>query len=456
MNSVLCLSPVDGRYNDKSNNLRPFLSEYGLIYYRTLVEIKWLKHLANTPEIIEVPSLSPKALNFLDEIISNFSEADALAVKEIEKTTNHDVKAVEYFIKNKISNNAELLRVNEFIHFACTSEDITNLSYALMLKNALEKVILPSIQDVKSFIQKLAGDFANQPMLSRTHGQAASPTTLGKELINVSYRLSRQIKQLLNVEYLGKINGAVGNFNAHIAAYPNLDWQQLAKSFVSSLGLNYNPLTTQIEPHDYIAECFDCLCRINTICIDFSRDIWGYVSLNYFKQKTNAGEVGSSTMPHKVNPIEFENAEGNLGLANALMNHLSGKLPVSRWQRDLADSTVLRNIGVGLAYSLIAYQSMLKGMKKLELNPEPILEDLKNNVEVLGEAVQTVMRRYGIEKPYEKLKELTQGKRISLHDLSVFIDNLALPYEIKENLKAMTPENYLGIAKHLCSEYNTN
>ena len=452
MNSVLCLSPVDGRYADKVNELRPILSEYGLIYYRTLVEIKWLKHLANEASINEVPKLSPEAIKYLDNIVDSFNEHDALAVKEIEKKTNHDVKAVEYFIKNKIAGNAELQRINEFIHFACTSEDINNLAYALMLKNALNNIILPELNNLHSFILKLVDDFADQPMLSRTHGQPASPTTLGKELANVSYRLVRQIKQLKKIEYLGKFNGAVGNFNAHVAAYPNLDWSKIATRFVESLDLNYNPLTTQIEPHDYIAECFDCLSRINTICIDFNRDIWGYISLGYFKQKTVSGEIGSSTMPHKVNPIDFENAEGNLGLANALMQHLSAKLPISRWQRDLTDSTVLRNIGVGLAYSLIAYQAMLKGMKKLELNREPILEDLKNNVEVLAEAVQTVMRRYGIEKPYEKLKDLTRGKRISLHDLSDFIDELALPYEVKEALKTLSPANYIGIAERLCQE----
>jgi adenylosuccinate lyase len=452
MDPIVCLSPVDGRYADKVDALRPYLSEYGLIYYRTLIEIEWLKHLANEPAIIEVPRLSAEAVRCLDDIIHHFSEEDALEVKEIEKTTNHDVKAVEYFIKNKIAENSELLRINEFIHFACTSEDINNLSYALMLKNSIEKVILPEISHVMGFISKLAKGFADQPMLSRTHGQPASPTTLGKELANVAYRLSRQLKQLTDLEYLGKINGAVGNFNAHIAAYPTVDWSKVAKSFVCSLGLSYNPLTTQIEPHDYIAECFGCLCRINTICIDFNRDMWGYISLHYFKQKTIVGEIGSSTMPHKVNPIDFENAEGNLGLANALMNHLSAKLPISRWQRDLTDSTVLRNIGVGLAYSLTAYQAMLKGMKKLELNREPILDDLKKNVEVLAEAVQTVMRRYGIEKPYEKLKDLTRGKRISLHDLSEFIDGLELPFEVKERLKAMTPANYIGIAEHLCQE----
>ena len=453
MDSALCLSPVDGRYADQASCLRPFLSEYGLIYYRILVEVKWLRHLANNPEITEVPSLSHEALSVLDSIIDTFCEKDALQVKEIEKTTNHDVKAVEYFIKNKTSMNDELANISEFIHFACTSEDINNLSYALMLKNAVEKVIFPKIKNVERFILKLASDFAGQPMLSRTHGQPASPTTLGKEFINIAYRMSRQIKQLSKIEYLGKINGAVGNFNAHIAAYPTINWQDLAKSFVSSLGLSYNPLTTQIEPHDYIAECFDCLCRINTICIDFNRDIWGYTSLNYFKQKTIASEIGSSTMPHKVNPIDFENAEGNLGLANALMNHLSAKLPISRWQRDLTDSTVLRNIGVGLAYGLIAYQAMIRGMKKLEINREPILLDLMNNVEVLGEAVQTVMRRYGIDKPYEKLKELTRGKRISLHDLSVFIDGLALPCQVKKDLKSMTPANYVGIAEKLCQKY---
>ncbi len=452
MDPIVCLSPVDGRYADKVDALRPYLSEYGLIYYRTLIEIKWLKHLANEPAITEVPRLSGEAVRCLDDIIHHFSEEDALKVKEIEKTTNHDVKAVEYFIKNKIAENSELLRISEFIHFACTSEDINNLSYALMLKNSIEKVILPEISHVMGFISKLAKDFADQPMLSRTHGQPASPTTLGKELANVAYRLSRQLKQLTHLEYLGKINGAVGNFNAHIAAYPTVDWPKVAKSFVHSLGLSYNPLTTQIEPHDYIAECFDCLCRTNTICIDFNRDMWGYISLHYFKQKTIVGEIGSSTMPHKVNPIDFENAEGNLGLANALMNHLSAKLPISRWQRDLTDSTVLRNIGVGLAYSLTAYQAMLKGMKKLELNREPILDDLKNNVEVLGEAVQTVMRRYGIERPYEKLKDLTRGKRITLHDLSEFIDGLELPSEVKERLKAMTPANYIGIAERLCQE----
>ena len=453
MNSILCLSPVDGRYASKADSLRPFLSEYGLIYYRTLVEIKWLKHLAKTSNISEIPSLSSEAIDTLDSIINDFCEEDANTVKEIEKTTNHDVKAVEYFIKNKISHNAELANISEFIHFACTSEDINNLSYALMLKNSIEEIIFPKINELKCYIQDFAEKFAEQPMLSRTHGQPASPTTVGKEFANVSYRLSRQLKQLSGISYLGKINGAVGNFNAHIAAYPSINWEEISKSFVASLGLQYNPLTTQIEPHDYIAECFDCISRINTICIDYNRDVWGYISLNYFKQKTIAGEIGSSTMPHKVNPIDFENSEGNLGLANALLNHLSNKLPISRWQRDLTDSTVLRNIGVGLSYSLIGYQAIIKGMQKLELNQETILEDLSNNVEILGEAVQTVMRRYGIERPYEKLKELTRGKRISLNDLYLFIESLSLPDKVKEDLKMMTPANYTGIADLLCRKY---
>ena len=452
MNSVLCLSPVDGRYESKANELRPFLSEYGLIYYRVFVEIKWLIHLANTPQINEIPKLSHSALSHLEQILKSFDETDALRVKEIEKTTNHDVKAVEYFIKQKISDHPELELMSEFIHFACTSEDINNLSYALMLKNALNNVITPEIKLLEHAIDKLAADYADQPILSRTHGQPASPSTLGKEMANVSYRLKRQLKQLTQLEYLGKINGAVGNFNAHIAAYPQLDWVSIAKNFVESLDLDYNPLTTQIEPHDYIAECFDCLARINTICIDFNRDIWGYIALNYFKQKTIAGEIGSSTMPHKVNPIDFENAEGNLGLANAMMNHLAAKLPISRWQRDLTDSTVLRSIGSTLAYSLIAYKATLKGINKLELNRAPILQDLKENIEVLGEAVQTVMRRYGIEKPYEKLKELTRGKRITLQELSEFIDKLDLDEQVKRELKALTPANYIGIAEKLTLE----
>ncbi|WP_119343774.1 adenylosuccinate lyase [Facilibium subflavum] len=449
MQSIFCLSPVDGRYANKADPLRHLLSEYGLIHFRVNVEIKWLQHLANLPEINEVAALSNKAKQILDDIILRFNDKDALRIKEIEKTTNHDMKAVEYFIKEKISNHEELSRLSEFIHFACTSEDINNLAYGLMLKKSINEVIEPELCIIYQALKKLAHDFQDQPMLSRTHGQPASPTTLGKEIANFAYRLKRQLKQLDNLEYLGKINGAVGNFNAHVIAYPEIDWPQVAQSFVEALGLTYNPLTTQIEPHDYIAECFDCICRINTILIDFNRDIWGYIALNYFKQKTIAEEIGSSTMPHKVNPIDFENAEGNLGVANSLLNHLSGKLPISRWQRDLTDSTALRNMGTGIAHSLIAYQSMLKGIGKLELNRQPILADLKDNIEVLGEAVQTVMRRYGIEKPYEKLKTLTRGKRITLQDLSDFIDQLALPKEVKATLKSLTPANYIGVAEKL-------
>lgn len=453
MNPLLSLSPVDGRYADQLKPLRPFFSEYALIYHRLLIEIKWFRHLSNIDEIKEVPQFSQESLKILNSILDNFDEKDAVRIKEIEKKIQHDVKAIELFIKDRISRESkELKNISEFIHFACTSEDINNLSYALMLKNSVKKVLLPKIEMLKNTIEKLAKKFSSQPMLSRTHGQIASPTTLGKEFVNISYRLSRQIKQLSKICYLGKMNGAVGNFNAHFAAYPNLDWQRIVKSFISRLGLHYNPLTTQIEPHDYLAEFFHCLSRINTICIDFNRDIWGYISLNYFKQKTSQEEVGSSTMPHKINPIHFENAEGNLGVANALMSHLSAKLPISRFQRDLTDSTALRNIGVCLAHSIIAYQSMLEGFKKLELNRSRILEDLKINFVVLSEAIQTVMRRYGIERPYEELKNLTNGKDMSQESLLKFIENLPLPHAAKESLKLMTPENYTGIAEKLCQE----
>ena len=450
MQEVFALSPVDGRYANKANSLRKTLSEYGLIYYRVLVEIKWIQHLADQEGITEVPPFSAKANKVLEDILTNFSEADALHVKEIERTTNHDVKAVEYFIKEKISQCEELNAINEFIHFACTSEDINNLSYALMLKDARDDVLIPALQEVTQALQNLAHEHYDAPLLSRTHGQAASPTTIGKEFANVVARLQRQLKQLSNIEILGKINGAVGNYNAHVCAYPELDWVSIADDFVSrKLGLEFNPYTTQIEPHDYIAEFFHNLCRINTIMIDFDRDIWGYISLGYFKQKTIAGEIGSSTMPHKVNPIDFENSEGNLGLANAIMDHLANKLPISRWQRDLTDSTVLRNVGMGIAYSMIAYQATLKGISKLEINVTPMLADLAGNVEVLGEAVQTVMRRYGIEKPYEKLKELTRGKRVSLEEMRVFIGKLEIPESAKAELLKLTPASYIGLAKSL-------
>jgi adenylosuccinate lyase len=413
---------------------------------RVIVEVRWLQALAKHPQIIEVPALSNEASALLDQLAENFSEADAQAIKDIEKTTNHDVKAVEYFIKNKMSGNAELAAISEFVHFACTSEDINNLSHALMLREALEEGITPELKNVIKAIQDLAIEHAEQSMLSRTHGQTASPTTVGKEMANVAARLSRQLKQIENVEFLGKINGAVGNYNAHLSAYPDVDWQAHAEAFVTSLGLTWNPYTTQIEPHDYIAELYDAICRFNTILIDFDRDVWGYISMGFFKQKTIAGEIGSSTMPHKVNPIDFENSEGNLGIANAIMGHLSAKLPISRWQRDLTDSTVLRNLGVGLAHSLIAYQATLKGISKLEINAARLEADLNNAWEVLAEPIQTVMRRYGIESPYEKLKELTRGRTIDQATIEAFVDTLEMPEQAKAELKALTPSTYIGNA----------
>lgn len=446
LTSLNAISPIDGRYGSKTNALRRSVSEYGLLRMRVIVEVRWLQALAAHPEILEVPALSAEANAILDDLAANFSEADAQAIKDIEKTTNHDVKAVEYFIKGKIADNAELASVSEFVHFACTSEDINNLSHALMLNEALEEAILPEMKAVLSAIEDLAIEHAEQSILSRTHGQTASPSTVGKEMANVAARLARQIKQIEAVEFLGKINGAVGNYNAHLSAYPQVDWQAHAEKFVTSLGLTFNPYTTQIEPHDYIAELYDAICRFNTILIDFDRDVWGYISLGYFKQKTIAGEIGSSTMPHKVNPIDFENSEGNLGIANAIMNHLSAKLPISRWQRDLTDSTVLRNLGVGLAHSLIAYQASLKGISKLEINAARLNEDLNNSWEVLAEPIQTVMRRYGIEAPYEKLKELTRGRAINQQIMQEFVDKLELPEQAKEELKALTPSNYIGNA----------
>lgn len=446
LSSLTAISPIDGRYGDKTRDLRAIFSEYGLIRHRVLVEIRWLRMLADHPAITEVPTLSPPAVQQLESIVDNFSIEDARRVKNIERTTNHDVKAVEYFLKEKIADNAELEAVSEFIHFACTSEDINNLAYALMLREARAQIILPLLDNTIQAITHLAHRHADQPMLSRTHGQPASPTTLGKEMANTAYRLQRQREQLAAVPILGKINGAVGNYNAHLAAYPDIDWQTIAHEFSESLGLAWNPYTTQIEPHDYIAEYFDVLARFNTVLMDFSRDVWGYISLGYFKQKTVAGEVGSSTMPHKVNPIDFENAEGNLGLANAIFHHLGSKLPVSRWQRDLTDSTVLRNLGVGVAHAVIAYQSCLKGISKLESNPARINDDLNAAWEVLGEAVQTVMRRYGIEQPYEKLKELTRGRGIDQPRLRTFITTLAIPDAEKTRLLAMTPATYIGNA----------
>ncbi|EIZ9931383.1 adenylosuccinate lyase [Vibrio parahaemolyticus] len=450
LSALTAVSPVDGRYGSKTIALREIFSEYGLLKYRTIVEIRWLQKLAATAEIAEVPAFSAEANQFLDDLAANFSEADALRIKEIERTTNHDVKAVEYFLKEKVADVPELHAVNEFFHFACTSEDINNTSHALMLKEARETVILPEIRNLIDAIKALAVEYRDIPLLSRTHGQPASPSTMGKEMANVAYRMERQYKQIENVEILAKINGAVGNYNAHLSAYPELDWHKFSEEFITeSLGVTWNPYTTQIEPHDYIAELFDAVARFNTILIDFDRDVWGYIALGHFKQKTIAGEIGSSTMPHKVNPIDFENSEGNLGLANAVFGHLAQKLPISRWQRDLTDSTVLRNLGVGVGYAIIAYTSTLKGISKLEVNREALLAELDKNWEVLAEPVQTVMRRYGIEKPYEKLKELTRGKRVDGEAMRNFIDGLELPEHEKTRLKEMTPANYIGQAIEL-------
>jgi len=446
--SLFAISPIDGRYADKANELRPIFSEYGLIRSRVQVEVHWLKALAAQPEISEVPTLSAGAHDVLDSIINQFSETDAERIKTIERTTNHDVKAIEYFLKECIHDNKELQNVNEFIHFACTSEDINNLSYALMLKEGRE-VLLAHIDACITAIRDIAISTATQPMLSRTHGQSATPTTTGKEFANVVARLQRQRDQLTQISLLGKINGAVGNYNAHQVAYPEVDWPEFSETFVTSLGLSWNPYTIQIEPHDYIAEFFHAVSRFNTILLDFDRDIWSYISLGYFKQKTIAGEVGSSTMPHKVNPIDFENSEGNLGLANAIFSHLAEKLPVSRWQRDLTDSTVLRNIGVGVAHTLIAIQATLKGISKLQINPDTINHDLDNNWEVLAEPIQTVMRRYQIDKPYEKLKELTRGHKIGQQEIQQFIMKLDIPQHAKESLLILTPHNYIGYASSL-------
>ncbi|WLF83220.1 adenylosuccinate lyase [Moraxella sp. ZY210820] len=448
MNTLTALSPLDGRYASKCDALRPFLSEFGLIHARITVEIRWLQALANHPEINEIQPFSAETNAKLNAIIDNFSLDNAQRIKEIERTTNHDVKAVEYFLKEQIADIDELKNAGEFIHFACTSEDINNLSHALMLKSGRD-ILIQSMQAIIDNIANLAEKYSDVPMLSRTHGQTASPTTLGKEMANVAYRLYRQIQQFKNVELLGKINGAVGNYNAHLSAYPNINWAKHSQSFVESLGLTFNPYTTQIEPHDYMAELFDSLRRYNTILIDFNRDVWGYISLGYFKQKLKEGEVGSSTMPHKVNPIDFENSEGNLGIANAVLAHLGEKLPISRWQRDLTDSTVLRNMGVGFAQSLIAFEACLKGIGKLELNEQRLAEDLDNAQEVLAEPIQTVMRRYNVEKPYEKLKALTRGQAMTREMMVNFVnsDELSQVAETdRKRLAELTPATYIGNA----------
>ena len=446
LSALSAISPVDGRYGSKTKSLRPIFSEFGLIKYRVTVEVRWLQKLASQADIAEVPAFSDEANAILDAIVANFSEEDALRVKTIEATTNHDVKAVEYFLKEKIADNAELNAVTEFIHFACTSEDINNLSHGLMLTEARDHVVLPIIDEILSEIKNLAVEYKTIPMMARTHGQPASPSTMGKEMANVYVRLKRQRDQIAAVEMLGKINGAVGNYNAHLSAYPNVDWHTFSNEFVTSLGLTWNAFTTQIEPHDYIAELFDAVARFNTILIDFDRDVWGYIALGHFKQKTVAGEIGSSTMPHKVNPIDFENSEGNLGIANALFAHLAQKLPVSRWQRDLTDSTVLRNLGVGFGHSLIAYAATLKGISKLQVNEQSLADELDQNWELLAEPIQTVMRRYGIEKPYEKLKELTRGKRVNAEVMREFVAKLDMPESAKAELAELTPASYIGRA----------
>ncbi len=446
--SLTAISPVDGRYASKTAPLSAEFSEFGLIRNRAIVELRWLQLLAGDPGIAEV-SLSAAALAEIDTMVSDFSEADAARVKEIERTTNHDVKAVEYFLQEKFESNAELNAVSGFLHFACTSEDINNLSQALSLKNGAHTTLLSTATKVTKAIESLAAEYADIPMLCRTHGQTATPSTMGKEMANVAFRLQRQASVIKDIPLLGKMNGAVGNYNAHSSAYPDVNWPALSQQFVESLGLTFNPYTTQIEPHDYMAELFDAFSRFNTILIDFSRDIWSYISIGYFKQKVISGEVGSSTMPHKVNPIDFENAEGNFGIANALFGHFSAKLPISRWQRDLTDSTVLRNLGVAFAHSLIAYESLLKGISKLQLDEQALAADLDASWEVLAEPIQTVMRRYGIENPYEKLKALTRGEAITQATLQQFIETLDLPDHIKQELASLTPATYTGYATEL-------
>jgi len=451
LSPLTAVTPVDGRYADKTSDLRPFFSEYGLIYHRVLIEVRWFQYLANSTAVAELAPLSTEAMAALNSIVNEFSIADAETIKAFESATNHDVKAVEYFIKEKFTNSGqqELISKMEFVHFACTSEDINNLSHAVMLTGARADVLQPMLEQVELVIRQLAGKYKADAMLSRTHGQVASPTTMGKELANVAARMQRQLRQIRDVEILGKINGAVGNFNAHAAAYPELDWVQIAEDFVVSLGLNWNPYTTQIEPHDYIAELFDAVSRFNTILLDLNRDIWAYISIGYFTQRKIEGETGSSTMPHKVNPIDFENSEGNLGLANAILGHMTAKLPISRWQRDLTDSTVLRNLGSGLAYSLIAYQSVLKGLSKLELNRDALAKDLDASWEVLAEPIQTIMRKYDIPEPYEKLKSLTRGQTFDPEQIKALIEPLDMPAAAKEQILAMTPGHYIGVAVEL-------
>jgi adenylosuccinate lyase len=452
LSPLTAISPVDGRYGGRLGAFREIFSELGLMRARVLVEIRWLQALSQHPEIPEVPVFSEAATRFLDDLAQSFGVDDGARIKELERVTNHDVKAVEYYLKERIAAQPELAAASEFIHFGCTSEDVNNLAHALMLRAGCTQILLPEIDSLIGAIRELAHRYADQPMLARTHGQPATPTTLGKEMANVVHRLRGQRRHLVEVRLLGKMNGAVGNYNAHRAAYPDLDWSTLAERFVEGLGLAWNPYTTQIEPHDSMAELFDAIARVNTILIDFSRDVWGYIALGYFRQRTVEGEVGSSTMPHKVNPIDFENAEGNLGIANALLGHLATKLPISRWQRDLTDSTVLRNLGVGLAHTSIALNALMRGIGKLDADPERMAADLDANWEVLAEPIQTVMRRYGIEQPYERLKALTRGQRVGREALADFIDALELPEEARRRLKSLCPADYLGDAIRLARE----
>lgn len=449
--ALTAISPLDGRYATKTSSWRELFSEQGLIKRRLLVEVRWLQFLAKRAEISDFPPVSPVVHDWLDRLVTSFGYQEASRVKAIEKVTNHDVKAVEYFIGERLAEDAELSRLRPFVHFACTSEDINNIAYALILRSARDEHLVPSLRAILVRLRNLARATAALPMLSRTHGQPASPTTLGKEVANIAWRLNRQIIALQSVQLRGKLNGAVGNFNAHVVAYPEIDWPLVSGAFIESLGLHYTPFTTQIEPHDWMAEYFDALSRINTVLLDAARDFWGYISLAYFRQRRNEHEVGSSTMPHKINPIDFENAEGNLGIANALLRHFSDKLPVSRWQRDLSDSTVLRNVGVAIGHSLIASQSMLAGLNKLDADPARLLADLECNWEVLAEAVQTVLRRHGHQDAYEQLKSLTRGRRLGAEDLRAFITGLDLPRPDKERLLRLTPETYIGLAEQLAS-----
>lgn len=453
MNPLTAISPLDGRYADKVDALRNVFSEYGLIKKRIFVEIQWFISLSKQPEITELPPLSDEIIQEMNSVSAQFSVENADEVKKIEKETNHDVKAVEYWLKKRFAHIPAVLSGSEFFHFACTSEDINNLSHALMLKEAADRVLIPAIEEISGSLKNMAHNLASVPMMCRTHGQSATPSTMGKEIANVVYRLQRQVNALKNQEFLGKINGAVGNYNAHIVAYPEIDWESRNRQFVEDLGLTFNPYTIQIEPHDYMAEFFQTLTRINTILIDFARDVWGYVSLGYFKQKKIEKETGSSTMPHKVNPIDFENAEGNLGLANAMLNHLAGKLPISRWQRDLTDSTVLRNMGVGVGYALLGWKNLGRGLGKLLINEAVIVADLNASWELLAEPIQTVMRRYGVEEPYEKLKKLTRGEKgMTQEVMQDFIRKLAIPDNAKAELLALTPATYIGKAVELAQK----